>query len=239
MNSAMRLSRALKPHPNMNELIMTHCDLGNDPDILSVILQSDVKVIDLSHNHIDSLGAVKISEYLESNPPVKFLKLDNNSFNDDDAILFSQALKSNTNLLALCLTRNNFSSVGVKALFSSLYDSSSLNSISESESNHTCELDLFDNKKSAPIQQMLTSLKYLDRTSKILIALHDKESLLKYLADVPVELMPDVMAFIQEWEWDQIQSMSMMYAAMRWWNMPSLYSFLRCDTTNTKRKRVN
>jgi hypothetical protein len=66
-----------------------------------------------------------------------------------------------------------------------------------------------------------------------------KKSLLKYLADVPVELMPDVMAFIQEREWDQIQSMSMMYAAMRWWNMPSLYSFLRCDTTNTKRKRVN
>ena len=236
MNSALCLSRAPKLHPRMR-LDMSHCDLGNDPDILSVILQSDVKEIDLSHNYIDSLGAVKISEYLEGNPPVKLLKLDNNSLNDDDAILFSRALKKNTNLLALRLTRNNFSSVGVKALFSSLYDSSSLNAISES--NHTCELDLFDNKKSAPIQQMLTSLENLDRTSKILIALHDKESLLKYLADVPVELMPDVMAFIQEREWDKIQSMSMMYAAMRWWNMPSLYSFLRCDTTNTKRKRVN
>ncbi len=80
---------------------------------------------------------------------------------------------------------------------------------------------------------MLTSLEYLDHTSKILIALHDKESLVKYLTDVPVELMPDVMAIIQEREWDKIQSMSMMYASMRWWNMPSLYSFLHCDTTNT------
>jgi len=98
MNSALRLSRALKPHPNMKMIIMTHCDLGNDPDILSVILQSDVKEIDLSHNYIDSLGAVKISQYLESNPPVKLLKLDNNSFNADDAILFSQTLKRNTHL---------------------------------------------------------------------------------------------------------------------------------------------
>ena len=92
------------------------------------------------------------------------------SFNDNDAILFSQALKRNTHLRILGLERNNFTSTGVKALFSSLYDSSSLNAISES--NHTCELDLFDNKKSAPFQQMLENL---DRTSKILIALHEKE----------------------------------------------------------------
>jgi hypothetical protein len=78
MNLALRLSRALKPHPNMIMLIMTHCDLGNDPDILSVILQSDVKEIDLSHNYIDSLGGVKISEYLGRNPPVKSLSLDYN-----------------------------------------------------------------------------------------------------------------------------------------------------------------
>ena len=79
MNLALRLSRALKPHPNMIMLIMTHCDLGNDPDILSVILQSDVKEIDLSHNYIDSLGGVKISEYLVGrNPPVKSLSLDYN-----------------------------------------------------------------------------------------------------------------------------------------------------------------
>jgi hypothetical protein len=69
-----------------------------------------------------------------------------------------------------------------------------------------------------------------------LIALHDKESLLEYLADVPVKLMPDVLAFIQR-EKDQSLSMSMMYAAMRWWNMPSLYSYYCCVSHFTKRKR--
>jgi len=93
MNSAMHLSRTLKTHPNMKFLDMEQCDLGNDPDILAVILQSDVKGIILSHNNLDSLGMAKISEYLAGNPPVKYLVLDNNDFNDDDAFLISQALK--------------------------------------------------------------------------------------------------------------------------------------------------
>ena len=52
MNSALCLSRALKLHPRMR-LDMSHCDLGNDPDTLSVILQSNVEGISLSHNNID------------------------------------------------------------------------------------------------------------------------------------------------------------------------------------------
>ena len=35
----------------------------------------------------------------------------------------------------------------------------------------------------------------LDCKQKFLLALQDKDSLLEYLANVPVELMPDVMAF--------------------------------------------
>ena len=33
----------------------------------------------------------------------------------------------------------------------------------------------------------------LDRTDKILFALQDKDSLMKYLANVPVELIPEVL----------------------------------------------
>lgn len=53
-------------------------------------------------------------------------------------------------------------------------------------------------------------------------ALHDKESLIEYLADTPVELMPDVLVFIQR-ETDKIQSLSMMYAAMSWWHPRSAF----------------
>jgi hypothetical protein len=240
MNSTLRLSRALKLHPIMKYLYMKQCDIGNDPEILSVILQSDIESINLSHNNIDSLGAVKISEYIENNPPIKCLVLDNNRFNDDDAILISRALKRNTNLSRLSLVGNNFISFGVKALVASFFDGTSLNAISES--NHTCKLHIFDSfppSHQRPIQQLISSINdTLDRTSKILIALHDKESLLEYLADLSVELMPDVLSFVQR-ERDQIQSMSMMYAAMRLCNMPSIYSFRHCVSSNTKKKRDN
>jgi hypothetical protein len=76
----------------------------------------------------------------------------------------------------------------------------------------------------------------LDRTSKILLALHDKVSLLEYRAVVLVKLMPDVLAFIQR-ERDQSLLMSMMYTAMRWWNMPSLYSYNCCALSNANRKQ--
>lgn len=58
-----------------------------------VILQSDVRDIDLRGNNIDSMGAVKIAKYLEGDPPIEKLTLNCNQINDDDAILISQALK--------------------------------------------------------------------------------------------------------------------------------------------------
>jgi hypothetical protein len=72
---------------------LAHCDLGSSPEILSVILQSDVKYINLEHNNIDSLGAVKIAEYLENDPPIDGISLECNCLNDDDIILISQAMR--------------------------------------------------------------------------------------------------------------------------------------------------
>jgi hypothetical protein len=135
MESARCLSRSLKLHTHLNQLSLTHCDLGSTPEILLIILQSDVRRINLSSNNISSLGAVTIAEYLEGNPPNQRLCLDSNWFNDNDAILISQAMKRNTNLKFLHLERNNITSIGVKALFNCVFDSSNLNAISES--NHT------------------------------------------------------------------------------------------------------
>ena len=104
-----------------------------------------------------------------------------------------------------------------------------------SESNHTCALVIF--LFSAPFQRLLFQLNgTLDRKSKILIALDDRESIVKYLADMPVGLMPDMSAFIQR-EGDEMQSMNIMYTAMRWCNMPAFFSFRHCVSSNSKRKR--
>jgi hypothetical protein len=104
-------------------------------EILSVILQSDISRINLGYNNIDSLGAIKIAEYLVYDPPIEELCLRYNQLNDDDVILISQALKRNTNLHRMFLHSNNITSIGAKALFTCVFDGSNLNAISES--NHT------------------------------------------------------------------------------------------------------
>ena len=248
MDSARCLSRSLKLHACITWLDLSHCDLGSNPEILSVILQSEVKNIHLGSNNIDSLGAVKIAEYLESNPPIEELTLDHNRLNDDDAILISQALKRNTNLTAINLCSNNLTSIGVKALLISVFDSSSLNAISQS--NHKLEnINFFlrDNELEDCIDRLLE----LDRTEKILLALRDKDSLLKYLANVPVELIPDVLEFPQRVADEQHYKhlnllystrhvhLNIVYSTMRWWNMPMLYSYHSCVKSDTKRKRDN
>jgi hypothetical protein len=144
MESARCLSRSLKSHSCIKDLQLYRCDLGSSPEILAVILQSDISLINLSNNNIDSLGAVKIAQYLESDPPIEYLLLGHNRLNDDDVILISQALKRNTNLKTIHIHTNNFTAIGVKALLTCAFDSSSLNAISESNHNLT-RIEMFHN----------------------------------------------------------------------------------------------
>ena len=250
MESALCLSRSLKLHICINWLWLYHCDLGSNPEILLVILQSDVKYMILDDNNIDSVGVVKIAEYLEGDPPIHRINLDYNRLNDDDAILISQALKRNTNLKTLSLSHNNFTSIGVKALLNCVFDGSSLNAISES--NHMLkQMDIIsgwegdrDGCKYIPslseiLEGNIRILLGLDRTQKIVLALQDKDSLLTYLANVPVDLIPEVLAFPHGRVDDQYQYkyLNIVYSTMRWWNMPMLYSNHHCVKTDTKRKR--
>jgi hypothetical protein len=234
--SALHLSRSLKSHISIKHLYLAHCDLGSTPEILLVVLQSDVKYIDLSKNSIDSLGAVKIADYLGADPPIKSINLAHNRLNDDDAILISQALTRNTNLETIHLYINNFTSIGVKTLLNCVYDNSSLNATLES--NHTLNnLKMFNcpNNLDGCIDRLLV----LDRTQKILLALQDKDALLKYLANVPVELIPEVLAFpLFVVDQPQHKFLNVVYSTMRWWNMPSLYSYhRRCAKSDAKRRR--
>jgi hypothetical protein len=243
MESARCLSRSLKLHDSIRQLDLAHCDLGSSPEILAVILQSDVSLINLEHNNIDSLGAVKIAKYLEGDPPIRCIDLDHNQLNDDDAVLISQALKRNTNLETLYIQSNNFTSIGVKALLTCVFDGSSLNAISES--NHTLDqLIMFSDQDSNDSSSYsfcscINGLLHLGWTQKIIAALQDKDSLLQYLANIPVQLIPEVLAFpcgriVNEHEHKHL---NIVYSTMRWWNMPLLYSYYNCVKSDTKRKR--
>jgi hypothetical protein len=215
---------------------LDYCDLGSSPEILLVILQSDVKYISLVNNNIDSLGAVKSAEYLESDPPIHEIDLDHNRLNDDDAILISQALKRNTKLKLLSLHSNNFTSVGVKALLNCVFDSSSLNAISES--NHmlgSMNFFLHENEISLYIDTLLS----LDRLYKVLFTLQDQDSLLRYLANVPMKLIPEVLEFSLRHVYDQCpgRKLNIVYSIVRWWNMPNLYSYHLCVKSDAKTNR--
>jgi hypothetical protein len=79
----------------------------------------------------------------------------------------------------------------------------------------------------------------MGQAEKILLALQDKGSLLQYLADIPVTLMPEVLAFPLERFVDEHQRkhLNIVYSTMRWWNMPFMYSYYNCVKSDTKRKR--
>jgi hypothetical protein len=50
----------------------------------------------------------------------------------------------------------------------------------------------------AKIQNNFTTIKDdFDRMDKVLLVLLDKESLLEYFSDVPIEFMPEVLEFLQ------------------------------------------
>jgi hypothetical protein len=247
MDSAYRLSRSIKSHACINTLSLKHCNLGSSPEILSAILQSDIKWINLDNNNIDSFGAVKIAEYLESDQPIDRIDLNCNRLNDDDAMLISQALKRNTNLKTLHIHSNNFTCIGVKALLTCVFNNSSLNAISES--NHTLGgMDIFNyiNRPIKGLHNCINRLLSMGRNQKICLSLIDKDSLLKYLANVPVELIPEVLAFalqpannLDRWVVNQPQykHLNIVYCTMRWWNMPMLYLYHQsCVNSDIKRK---
>jgi Ran GTPase-activating protein (RanGAP) involved in mRNA processing and transport len=182
------------------------------------------------------LGAVTIAEYLESDPPIRHIDLAYNWLNDDDVILISRALKRNTNLHSIDMHSNNITSTGVKALLTCAFDSSSLNAISES--NHTLkEMNMFIGRNIS-LEGCINTLLGLDRKQKIILALQDKDSLLQYLTNVPVELIPEVLRFPQRvYNHCQHKHLRIVYSTMRWWNMPLLYSYHSCLNSDTKRKR--
>jgi hypothetical protein len=183
------------------------------------------------------LGAVKIVEYLERDPPIVTIDLICNRLNDNDAILISQALTRNINLKIIHLHSNNFSAIGVKALLSCIFDSSSLNAISES--NHTLKILWLFSEEGCKLQRCIDKLLRMSRNQKIVLALNDKDSLLKYLANVPVELIPEVLAFslLRLVDEHHHKHLNIVYSTMIWWNMPMLYSYYRCDKSDGKRKR--
>jgi len=241
-SDTLSLVEAVGNHPGIHICSLDECSIGDQlptsPEIVHTLFR--LEAVGLGGNEINSKGAQIICEYLAINPSINYLDLDDNLFNDDDALLIATSLKSNTNLVDLSLRGNNFTSVGINTLYRSVFDDKSLSTVSDS--NHTCELKLFDDGESIPEGidgdvllmndkhfepgelpdsarelfmmdadtdkgKAVTSLQVQGRKKiKMLHALvgagrvgtNEGAVNMKYLNDMPIELLPEVLMFFQD-----------------------------------------
>lgn len=213
-------------HPNLRSLSVPGCNIGDNLEILLPILHSGAVEINLIGNDIASRGCSTIADFIESDPNMELLNLDQNRFDDDDAVQLSCALQKNKNLKLLSVRGNDFTKVGVKEMFSSMFDSTTLDTIYSS--NHFCQVNLF----SVADRSLYDHVGFLNaedwesaRKTKMKVALeYSRESLLQYTELIPVELMHIVIEFILVMS-EESNRADMVYTIMRWWNMPSLYTY--------------
>jgi len=241
---ARALSLAVKDHPTMEELCVSHCELGTNVDVLPEILGgcNRLKTLRLNENKISSQNVAHIGALLASpDTSLATLRLDKNLLSDVDAVHFTAALKSNTNLKYLYLTGNNITDVGKEKITTAVLDTTSLNSIADS--NHNCEIvysTLGTPGLASHINEKYWSTKRKVQ-SKILLALYgmNNETLssIQYFRDLPLELIPHGLELIQKHldcleQHDTISVhmknkpnilLGRMYCLLRVWNLPWLF----------------
>ncbi|KAL9187688.1 hypothetical protein ACHAXT_006066 [Thalassiosira profunda] len=227
MDLAARLLSAVKNHRALRELYLTYCGVAraaNEEEILRTIMDGceNLTALDLQGNEIGLEGARCIASALEKNPPLETLYINANNIGDDAMGAVARTLASNNNLKALYVNDNTgFTKIGRDALQRAVYNTSNLNAIKDS--NHNCYIDI--PWKQDPTGLPLGLCNYLVQghgakldadqwrrvrtpyslqvriKSKLLFALgayFDQGPFnFQYLSDVPLELMPRVLSFLQ------------------------------------------
>ena len=205
--------------------------IGQDDDIMAAIVTSlnHLGEVSLGGNCIGSNGATLISNCLRSNPGLRFLDLGENLLNDDDAIMLAGSLKTNTKLRKLVLRGNYITQVGIRALSIAVLSLFDLNALHDS--NHTCCLDIGEDDVLSKFNSFVDS--EVNWKVKILgaLVLHNEGyTNIFHIEDAPIEIMPRVLAFLQEEEGNEVMdpsrynSLNAGFMLMREWNMPLLYS---------------
>ena len=79
-----------------------------------------------------------MANFIGGNYSVNFLRLIDNDISDSDTPLLASALKRNTRIGTLDLSDNNITDAGRKVLLKAVFDTTSMDSIVES--NHLCNV---------------------------------------------------------------------------------------------------
>jgi len=243
---------------------------------------SKLEQVDLAlEDNFVSDGIAAISDFIGCNHPVGLVKLNNMKIIDIDsdiAVLVS-ALKQNTKLWQLDLRNDDITEEGKKALLKSMFDPTNMDSIVKS--NHSCipftfkvsqqspkELsvrDLYNSSITArrPILErevifingLSISIKQKIR-KKVVLALCgiDGELFdLSHFNNLPLQLMPRVLALIQEHSWSRValvrskpnqlerDALSRLLHTLRGWELPLLFENLspkKGEVGKRKRKKT-
>ena len=196
---ANELSHAIEHHPTLQELCISHCGIGTNEHILPSILNgcSNLKILRLNENNISSKNITHIGEFLSCNPMLSCLRLDRNLLVDDDAKHLAEALSTNSNLQYLYIKGNDFTDTGKEQLMRTVMDTTSLNSIAES--NHECEIVFNESVATSYIND-----KYWSRKRKVqyktlltLYGMSKETPVIHYFNEIPLELIPHVLELIQ------------------------------------------
>ena len=261
---ATSLSDALSNHPKIEKLMLTMCGLDNSV-ILGIILEGCKGLstsLSVAHNKMGTEGVSVISDFIRSNHPLKKLFLNDNSISNSDVAILASALKVNTHLLELSLKDNEITEEGDRILMNILFDTTSMNSIVES--NHSCMPCTCDFNDYDVIREKLSILEIFtlyingDRDDtveqkirkKVIAALCGVDGDLfdlSHLNDLPLELMPRVLELIQKHtEYKtrtcnvvelEKEALSRLFHTLRGWELPLLFENLRHPAPECARKR--
>ena len=268
-DDALELANTLSIYPSLRLLDFGGCFGSNEkilPAILPTIFQN-LSSLSLCSSNLGFQDIQLITNCLATNPPLMLLDLNDLGMGDSEAFLLAdQALNRNTNLMKLSLCGNNFTEVGVKALVKSVYDNMSLNAVYDS--NATCRLSLDDTDNTGSgvesilcmnregnqliiddtpyhVLSSVTNIEQLhiegSRRVKILYALFGGNSSLQaqYLIEVPIELMPRVISYIDEgskWTGAEDKNLDRLFQVVL--SRPdSIVSFARSDQKELNNKQ--
>ena len=213
-----RFCSIIKHKPSLKRLVIRNCGGEENASILYPIItaSSTLERLEIDGNGISSLGSTGLSDFLISNTSLTSLQLQGNQLNDGDAVLIANALESNTTLRDLDLSSNPITNAGKEALLKRIFDPESLNTVTDC--NHTCQVRVhaaFDEDRELPQingmyghpksdrQMNLHSLyPNIVKNMKVLAMLsapYEKVVNIQYLDGLPLELVPNVLEFLQQY----------------------------------------
>ena len=152
-NAVRQFVLTVQRHPTLRKVSLRNCGLGNNTNIFSLILSGcrELRELLLRDNKMSSPCVNNIAAFIASNPCVIDLDLSRSMLSDVDAPVLAGALKKNNTLRRLCLEGNGFSDDGYMLFMAALCDSTSFNTIADS--NHSCKI--IDDSYESPICGMM------------------------------------------------------------------------------------